>query len=122
MTSPTNQPLQATGGRAISAGAAGILMPVIPKALNGYTIQDVDNNLIYGSTDAGAATVTCPAGLELGTVVTVYQMGAGQVTFVAGAGASVVQASGYTKTRAQYGLAQVQLCAPNVWVLTGDVA
>ena len=76
--------------------------------------------------NAAAITLTLPqdsdATVVVGSYVDLYQLGAGQVTVVAGTGATL-RVSGLTaKARAQYSRLVVQKVSANTWVLAGDLA
>lgn len=109
-------------GPAVAAVSATILNTVTSAALTSYTFAQTDNNVTYLSSDASNGAAVCPAGLTVGTVVTIYQGGAGQIQFTAGSGATVVNASSNTRTRTQYSPVQIRVISTNTWALTGDTA
>jgi hypothetical protein len=58
-----------------------------------------------------------------GNVVKVAQVGAGQVTFTAGAGVTLQVPTGKTAAcRGQYSQVTLRMRLTNVWVLEGDLA
>jgi hypothetical protein len=73
--------------------------------------------------NAGAQTCALPAGATLavpaGTWIDFMQIGAGQCTFSAGAGATVTSRGGLLKTQ-QWGIVRATKRATNLWVLSGD--
>ena len=91
-----------------------------------YTLVAGDAGKLVTLSNAGAITLTVPqdsaATIPVGTYVDLYQLGAGQVTVTAGAGATL-RTSGLTaKARAQYSRLGVQKVSANTWSLFGDLA
>lgn len=77
-------------------------------------------------TTAGTAvTFTIPTNASvaypIGTIISVFQEGAGQVTF-AGAGVVINSISGNLKISAQYGEAYIQKTLTDTWKLVGSLA
>lgn len=79
---------------------------------------------ILPMTNAAAILVTVPDDAAVnfppGTILQVIQMGVGQVTVAAAAGASVVSAASLT-TRAQFSTLVLTKVAAHSWVLSGDM-
>jgi hypothetical protein len=76
-------------------------------------------------TDGSGVTVTLPRDLPVGFFAYLEQGGAGQVTFAAGTGATLVNRQSHTKTAGQYALVSVFVRANDggqsaVWALNGD--
>jgi glutamate/tyrosine decarboxylase-like PLP-dependent enzyme len=72
-------------------------------------------------TSSSAITVTLPSGLVIGFFVVLAQEGVGQITAIAGAGASVAAVDGAVKTGGQYA-AMVAVCvAANTWRIYNGV-
>lgn len=91
-----------------------------------YTLVAADAGKLVTLNNAAAITVTVPqdadAAIPLGSYVDILQGGLGQVTVIAGTGATL-QVSGLTaKARAQYSRVGVQKIAASVWSLFGDLA
>jgi hypothetical protein len=91
-----------------------------------YTLVAADAGKLVTLSNASAITLTVPqdsdATIAVGTYVDLYQLGAGQVTVVAGTGATL-RVSGLTaKARAQYSRLGVQKVSANTWSLFGDLA
>lgn len=90
-----------------------------------YTPVLADNGHMVTLSDAGAITVTLPQDSDLaipvGGSILFIQIGAGQVTFSAGTGATV-NSTPTAKTRAQYSIVTAIKRAANTWVLAGDLA
>lgn len=100
--------------------------PINAQTGTTYTLVAGDASYLVSLSNAGAVTLTVPqdsdATIAVGEVVDLYQLGAGQVTVAAGAGATL-RVSGLTaKARAQYSRFAVQKVSANTWVLVGDLA
>lgn len=91
-----------------------------------YSTVNSDTGKICTFSNASAIAVTLHKAAPKGTCLTWYQKGAGQVTFAAESGGSMVNASSLTKSRAQYstGTAFVESNAGAAakWVISGDMA
>jgi hypothetical protein len=119
----------------ISAGTQGppgppgdFSQPQIINAQTGTTYTPVasDAGKLITLSNAAAITLTVPqdsdATIAVGTYIDLSQLGVGQVTIVAGTGATL-RVSGLTaKSRAQYSRLAVQKVAANTWSLMGDLA
>lgn len=91
------------------------------------TLSGSHRGRILTQNNASAITTTLPNSLEIGFSVTVYQKGAGQITFAAGSGATLVNRQTQTKTAGQYAVVTLFVEANSggtaaVWVLAGDTA
>lgn len=91
-----------------------------------YTPVAGDASKLVTMTNAAASTFSVPqdsaAAFPVGSQIEVVQLGAGQVTVNAGAGATL-RVSGLTaKARAQYSRLVVKKIAANTWLVFGDVA
>ena len=91
-----------------------------------YTLIAGDAGLLVTFSNAAATTLTLPsdatATIAIGTIIDFLQLGTGQVTVVAGGGATV-RLSGLTgKARAQYSRFGTQKIAANTWSVYGDLA
>lgn len=89
-----------------------------------YTLALADTGTVIEQTSGSASNLTVPpnssVAFAIGTVVDVVQYGAGQVTFVAGAGVTIRTASSLT-TRAQYSVASIRKRGTDEWILSGDL-
>lgn len=99
---------------------------VNPQTGTTYTLVLADAGKMVSLSNASAITLTLPqdsaVAIAIGSYVDLYQLGAGQVTVVAGTGATL-RISGLTaKARAQYSRFAVQKVSANTWVLMGDLA
>jgi hypothetical protein len=114
--SPTPQ-----GGAAISAAQ---LVQINPQA-TAYTLHIDDMNKIVEMNSASAVNVTVPpsssVAFPIGAIVDVMQLGAGQVTLVAGSGVTLSNA-GSLLTRAQNSTLTLRKRLADTWNVSGDMA
>lgn len=89
-----------------------------------YTLALADAGTVVEGTKATAQTVTVPpnasVAFPVGAVIEVVQIGAGQVTIVAGSGVTLRTAATLT-TRAQYSAVVLRQRATDEWVVGGDL-
>lgn len=83
------------------ATIAGYLANVTTQAGTTYTLTSTDCGTLIRTTSNSAVTVTAPNNLAVGCEVAIAQIGAGQVTVSAAAGATVASAHSFTKTFGQ---------------------
>lgn len=140
-TGPSGGPTGATGpsgttgatGPAGTVGATGATgaTPSLTQSINAqtgtaYTLVAGDAQKLVTLSNAAAITLTVPqdsdATLPVGTSVDLAQIGAGQVTVVAGTGATLTSPGPTDKTRAQHSKLKVQKITANTWILSGDLA
>lgn len=88
----------------------------------GYTLAASDNSEVIQSNAASAITVTIPAGLPTGFNCMVLQYGAGQITFSAASGVTIINRNSYNKTIGQYALATVLHIGSNVVIISGELS
>lgn len=104
--------------------ASNYLVPVADSAATAITIAAGQSGAAIRTTAASAVTVTLPASLPAGFNATLIQAGTGQVQFVAGAGATLVNRSGHSRTAGQHATVSVIVGAnpggAAVWTLSGD--
>lgn len=91
-----------------------------------YTLVAADASKVMTASNAGAITITVPPSVYVaGDIITVAQIGAGQVTFAQGAGVTI-NSTGATATapkiRVQYAASQVVCTASNTFLIVGDIA
>jgi hypothetical protein len=88
-----------------------------------YTLVRADMGKIVDCNNASAIALTIPlnssVAFPIGTVINIYQAGAGQIT-VAGAGGVTLRAPGGAKTRVQYSVISLWKRNTDEWVLSGD--
>ena len=87
-----------------------------------YTFGLGDHDKVVELNNASAITATVPAGLPEGWNCIVVQTGAGQVTFAAGAGATVNSADSNLAISAQYASATLYSQGSDTYMLIGDLA
>jgi hypothetical protein len=97
-----------------------------PQTGTTYTLAATDKDGVVTANNAGAITVTIDASVfAAGDRITVIQKGAGQVTFAAGAGVTIVS-TGATPAapvlRVQYSAATVVAESATVFFVVGDIA
>lgn len=104
--------------------------PLVRQTVNAqtgttYTVVLADEGKLVTLSNAGAITCTLPqdsdVAIPIGGRVDFAQIGAGQVTFAAGTGATVNATPGL-KCRAQYSAVSAIKRAANTWLLVGDLA
>lgn len=107
------------------AQVAGRYSSVNTQTGNTYTPVLSDENSLVTLTNATAITVTLPANADLafpiGGRIDFAQYGAGQVTFIAGSGATV-NSNPTAKLRGQYTAGTAIKVAVDSWFLVGDLA
>jgi hypothetical protein len=86
-----------------------------------YTLVAADSGKIVTCNNAGAVTLTVPAGLGAGFECGILQLGAGQVTPTA-SGTTLHNKGGFTKTSGQYAMVSLVAYASDTFVLSGDAA
>ena len=91
-----------------------------------YTLVLGDAGKYVTLSNAASITLTIPTnatvGFDVGTVVNVVQLGAGQVT-IAGAGGVTVNSEGSKlKLKGQYAVASLLKTATNTWVALGNLS
>jgi hypothetical protein len=96
--------------------------PTLTSKTDSFTLALVDANCTMQCNKATAMTLTVPTSsiaFANGTVVTVVNYGAGQVTIAGDTGVTVRSANGL-KLRVQYSAASLIKISDTEWVLTGD--
>ena len=117
---------QVTGLVADLAGKVPVAQPINAQTGTTYTLVAGDAGKLVTLDNAAAITLTVPqdsdATIPVGTYVDVMQLGAGQVTVVAGSGATLRVSGATAKARAQYSRLGVQKIAADTWSVFGDLA
>lgn len=99
------------------------VMPDSDETTGDYEIASTDHEKTLSSTDASAVDYTLPAGLTKGLKLRSYQKGAGQISYIAGAGATIKNGtpkSGGTRANGFY--AEIENLGDDVWIVTGVLA
>jgi hypothetical protein len=90
-----------------------------------YTLVLGDAGLCVVGNKATALTFTVPPNSSVafptGTVIPVFQVGAGQLTIAQGSGVTIRSPSGKLKLTGQYSSAALRKRATDEWVLAGDI-
>lgn len=115
---PANVPIDSTlslGGGSMSA------LPASGTSTTGdYTLQATDWEKSLITTDSGAVTYTLPAGFPSGFVVRSYQGAAGQISYSAGIGATIVNGSPQSGGLDSAGFfADIENLGGDEWIITG---
>jgi hypothetical protein len=87
-----------------------------------YTLLTTDNGKIVTLSNAASITLTCPSGLGAGFSCLIVQLGAGQVTVVAGGGTTLNSYSGLTDLSGQYAMGTIAAIAANTFILGGQLS
>lgn len=107
-------------------GAAGAILAINNDTGTSYTLQSSDLNDLVTLNNANAVTVTVPPSVfSANDVISVAQIGAGQVTFAQGAGVTITSTGATAsapKLRAQYSSAAVVCTASNTFLIVGDIS
>lgn len=105
------------------AGLTTLLAFNTPTA--SYTLVIADSNKVILQNVSSANTITVPpnssVALPIGIQIPVVQYGAGQTSFVAGAGVTLSTPDGALKLRVQYSAATLIKTGINSWILMGDI-
>lgn len=118
-----------TGTQAISTVTGlqtaldNLAVVAISAQTGSYTLVLADASKAVEVNAAGATNVTIPpnssVAFPIGAIVEVMQLGAGQVTLVAGSGVTLRSANGL-KLRAQYSSVSLRKRATDEWAISGD--
>jgi len=108
----------------VISGPARLTVQANTQTGTSYTLVLGDGGGVVEMNNSGANTLTVPpnssVAFPVGTIVEVYQHGAGQTTIAAGSGVTIRAPRGL-KLASQYASAVLRKRATNEWVLTGDV-
>lgn len=84
-----------------------------------------DANTLIRTTSASAVTFTVPTNasvaFDIGTAISVFQSGAGDVTFSPSGGVTINSSGGFTKLNGQYASAVLLKVDTDVWDLVGNL-
>jgi hypothetical protein len=119
------QGVQGTTGSQGTTGT-GNLVGINAQTGTSYTLASTDVSKLVTASNAGAITVTVPPSVySANDQINVQQIGAGQVTFAAGAGVTITStgaSSAAPKLRAQYSASTVICTASNTFTILGDIS
>lgn len=117
----------ATVATTLTAIPSSAIVPQNVDFSTSISVTTADNSCFKNSTSATAVTVTLPNNMPQNWNTMVHQAGAGQVTFVAGSGATLNNRFGQYRTASQYAVCAV-ICTANVggssavYTLSGDTS
>jgi hypothetical protein len=115
-----------TTGVKWAALASGGLAGFNSQTNTTYTLVGSDKDKLVQASNAGAITITVPPStFSANDQLSVVQYGAGQVTFAAGAGVTIISTGATAaapKLRAQYSAASIICTASNTFLIVGDIA
>lgn len=124
-TGPTG-PTGTTGATGSTGAAGGGIAAINAQTGTSYTLVAGDLNDLVTLSNAGAITLTIPPSVfSANDIVSVAQIGAGQVTFAQGAGVTITSTGATAsapKLRAQYSAASIICTASNTFLVVGDIA
>jgi hypothetical protein len=110
----------------LDSAVYGRIQPHANVSSTSYTLSASDAGVLLRFTASGAITVTVPQDSAVTWPVGVYcdlmQVGTGQITVVAGSGASLHKSGLTAKSRAQYSRLGLQKHVADSWSLFGDLA
>lgn len=108
----------------VTDGSLKLLSPylvrVIAKTAD-YTISMGESSAVITFNSATPVTLTIPTGLPIGYNISVYQIGAGQVTIVGAGGVTLKNRLSIFKTAGKDSGAGIICTATNVFHITGDL-
>jgi hypothetical protein len=107
-------------------GATATTIAATTQSGTTYTFALVDAGTVVEATSATAATFTIPTHASIafaaGTVIEVFQDGAGQVTIAAAGGVTLRSDGAKVKTAGQYATIGLRQRVTDEWALSGDLA
>lgn len=111
---------------ATGATGSGVLTGFSAQTGTTYTLAIGDVSKLVTCSNASSITVTVPPSVySANDQINVQQIGAGQVTFAAGAGVTITSTGATTaapKLRAQYSACTVICTASNTFTIIGDIS
>jgi len=118
---PENIPLDAT--ISMSGSVLASLPPSGSPTTGDHTIASGDWEKSLVTTDTSGVNYTLPAGLPSGLKVRSYQGASGQISYIAGAGATII--NGTPKSGGLWSagyFADLENLGGDVWIVTGKLA
>ena len=108
-----------------SGAQIGISTLTANRQTGSYTLALTDGGLVVEMNVASGNNLTVPPNssvpFPIGTVIELYQYGAGQTTVVPGSGVTIRSPGGKLKIAAQYGGASLRKLAIDEWTLEGNI-
>jgi hypothetical protein len=96
-------------------------LSVVDNSSNTITLTTLNNNRIIRCTASSAVTITVPSSLPAGFSCMVIQGGTGQITFQAGAGATLNSFGSLLRTAGQHAPASIMRVAGSTYNLSGNL-
>jgi hypothetical protein len=126
VTGPTGAVSTVVGPTGSTGATGGGISGINPQTSTAYTLILSDTDKLITASNASAITITIPPSIySEKSVINIQQIGAGQVTFVQGAGVTITS-TGATSTapklRAQFSSATVICVASNTFTILGDLS
>jgi hypothetical protein len=109
--------LHAATKRYVDAAAPG----VTTQPATAFQVATADGNLFYLCNNASPITITLPTGVAANTEIHFMRDTTATLTFVAGAGASLVSADGRFTARVRYSVVTTKALGSDRWLLIGDL-
>jgi hypothetical protein len=123
-TGPTG-PTGTTGATGSTGAAGGGIAAINAQTGTTYTLVAGDLNDLVTLSNAGAITLTVPPSVfSANDIISIAQIGVGQVTFAQGAGVTITSTGATAsapKCRARYSAASVICTASNTFLVVGDI-
>lgn len=106
---------------------SGLTISELQTITANYTLTEADSATVMLVDSATPVTITLPSTMPAGFSLAVVQVGAGQVTFTAASGATLVNHQTFTKTAAQNAIVSLIVISNSSdanakYLLTGDGA
>lgn len=103
----------------VNAAIASLDTLTIEGKSAAFTLAQADNRKVLECN--GTFTVTLPAGLAIGSSVTIVNSGTGTISLAAGTSATLASAGGHYQVSAQWGIATAYVAASDAWRAFGDL-
>lgn len=107
-----------------SDGSLKILITQYAKVISkvaSYTLRNIESGMVFTFNSVTDVTLTVPAGLPIGTNISIYQLGAGVVTIIPGTGVTLNHRLNFRRTAGLHAGVGVLSTAQDVYHLTGDL-
>lgn len=108
----------------VTDGSLKILITKFAKVIvktAAYTLKEVESGMAFTFDSTVDINFTLPAGLPIGTHISIYQIGEGKVTIVGATGVIIYHRLAYSQTAGKHAGVGVLATAQNVFHLTGDL-
>lgn len=96
-----------------------------PQTGTAYTLVLADAGRLVTVDSAALHALTLPpnssVAFDIGTYLTIAQLGVGQIQVTPGSGVTLVSRGSVFKTAGQYAMATLMKIATDTWILSGDI-